>query len=78
LRYEKGGVWREILASRYGNCRDMKSSMADRKSSYWWRDLGLICEVHREHNWFDKKLTLKCGNGSRIRFWEHWWVGVRH
>jgi len=31
--------------------------------------------VHKEHNWFDKRLTWKCGNGSRIRFWEDWWVG---
>ena len=68
LRSEEGGVWREIIESRYGNWRDMKSSMTDRKSSYWWKDLGLICEVQSEHNWFDKRIRWKYGNGSRIRY----------
>ena len=74
--YITSSVWKKkIIESRYGNCRNMKSSMTDRKNSYWWKDLRLICEVQSEHNWFDKRIRWKYGNGSRIRFWEDWWVG---
>jgi len=75
LGSEDGGVWREVIESRYGNWRDMKNSIADKKKSFWWNDLGSICEVHTKSNWFDRKLRWKYGNGSKIRFWEYWWVG---
>jgi len=55
----------------------MKNSLTCRKNSYWWNDLGSICDVNRLTNWFDIKIRWKCGNGSKIRFWEDWWVGDR-
>jgi len=53
----------------------MAISTVDRKSSYWWKDLGSICEVHSITNWFDKKMSWKHENRDKIRFWEDWWVG---
>jgi len=37
------GVWINIIESRYGNWREMRKSMVDKKSSYWWKVLCLIC-----------------------------------
>jgi len=34
LGSEEGGVSREFIESRYGNWRDMKNSMVDKKNSY--------------------------------------------
>jgi len=71
------GVWRNIIKSRYGNWREIKKSMVDRKSSYWWKDLCLICEVDKESNWFDRRIKWKHGNEGKIKFWEDCWVGDR-
>ena len=35
----------------------------------------LHCNVIKEVDWFDRRIRWKCGNGSKIRFWEDWWVG---
>jgi len=32
---EENGVWRDIIESRYGSCRDMRLTMDDRKASAW-------------------------------------------
>jgi len=53
----------------------MANSTVDRKSSYWWKDLGSICEVYSATNCFDRRISWKHGNGDKIRFWEDWWVG---
>jgi len=31
----ESGVWKDILVSRYGGCREMSRIMTDKKSSYW-------------------------------------------
>jgi len=49
--------------------------MTSNKSLNWWKDLGIICEANKESNWFDQRIRWKIGNGSRIKFWEDWWVG---
>jgi len=43
--------WRELIDCRYGDWRDMKTSMLDIKSSNWWKDLGIVCEIQRGPNW---------------------------
>jgi len=71
------GVWRNIIESRYGNWREMRKFMVDKKSSYWWKDLCLICEVDKVSNWFDRRIKWKHGNGGKIKLWEDCWVGDR-
>ena len=75
LSSKEVGEWKNVIESRYGDWRDMANSTGDRKNSYWWKDLGSICEVHSATNWFDKRISWKHGNGDKIRFWEDWWVG---
>jgi len=66
LKYE--GDWKEVVESRYGDWRNTRNSMADRRSSNWWKDLGIICEVNKESNWFDHMIRWRLGNGSKIKF----------
>ena len=73
IRGGEKGVWRNIIESIYENWREMRKSMVDRKSSYWWKDL---CE-DKESNWFHRMIKWKHGNRSKIKFWEDCWVGDR-
>jgi len=72
---DDGGVWRDILESTYGSWRDMRVTMEDKKSYFWWRDLSKICHDGNETNWFDNRIRWKLGNGKRIRLWEDKWIG---
>jgi len=40
LGLKEVGEWKDVIKSRYGDWRDMATSIVDRKSSYWWKDLG--------------------------------------
>jgi len=67
---EEGRAWRDILESRCGTWRDMKVTMAESKSLIWWSDLCRICEVEKELNWFDNRISWKLRYGKCIKFWE--------
>jgi len=75
LGSEYGRGWKEVIESIYGDWRNMRNSMIDRRSSNWWKDLEIINEVNKESNWFDQRIRWHLGNGSEIKFWEDWWVG---
>jgi len=36
---DKGGLWKEILKSKYGGWRSLKEGRLHNKDSLWWRDL---------------------------------------
>ena len=42
LRYEKKGLWREVLESKYGGWRDLQTQRNCITDSLWWRDLKEI------------------------------------
>ena len=50
-------VWRDIIESRYDSYRDLRLIMGDRKASAWWRDLGKVCDIHNQSNWFDSRIN---------------------
>jgi len=70
LQMEEVGVWRDTLESRYGTWRDMRVTMADRKSSSWWRDLCRISDAGNQFNWFKSTIRWKLENGNQISFWD--------
>ncbi|XP_068477323.1 uncharacterized protein [Phaseolus vulgaris] len=39
LHSRKGGLWKQILESKYGGWRSLKESRVYNKDSLWWRDL---------------------------------------
>jgi len=57
LRSKEKGVWRDIIESRYGSCREMRSIMGYQKVVAWWRDLGKVCNIHNQSNWFDSRIN---------------------
>jgi len=58
LGVEKGGVWKDVLESRYDTWRDMKSTVRNLKQSTWWKDLCKIWDGANEGNWFDNNINL--------------------
>jgi len=62
------GCWSRSIESRYGHWRDMRSSLASRKNSYSWNDLGSVCDVNTKYNWFDRRIRWKYDNNSMIKF----------
>ena len=71
---EDGGLWKEVLESRYGSWRNLNVDLTNKKCFIWWRDLGRVCNYGPFNNWFDGNFIWKVGDGKTIRFWEDNWV----
>ena len=71
------GIWRENLISKYGNWRHINRSCRSREESTWWLDLKKMCGCEEEQNWFNGNISLKLGNGEKIRFWTIKWSNGR-
>jgi len=43
LNLDKGGLWREVIESKYGGWRSLKDQrVRNNKASLWWRDFEEI------------------------------------
>lgn len=42
MSYSKGGLWKEVLDSKYGGWRNLKVSKTNKNESLWWRELKEI------------------------------------
>ncbi|XP_068486473.1 uncharacterized mitochondrial protein AtMg00310-like [Phaseolus vulgaris] len=75
LKTEAGGLWKEVLESKYGGWRGLKEQRDNKsKVSLWWRDLR---KVWRSEDWggkFEDRLNLEVGNGREIMFWSDNWI----
>ncbi|XP_068483176.1 uncharacterized protein [Phaseolus vulgaris] len=45
LGSEKGGMWKEILDSKYGGWRSLREDGTSRRSSLWWKDLKELVQL---------------------------------
>jgi len=36
-------IWRDVLISKYGNCRNLVESSSNRVTFIWWRDIKKVC-----------------------------------
>jgi len=75
LGSEKGGLWKEVLVSKYGGWRNLGGEGIRTRSSLWWKDLK---EVWASEGWgrsFEDGFKWKVGDGKDISFWEDNWLG---
>jgi len=75
LNSDKGGLWREVIESKYGGWRGLNEQWDNnRKVSLCWRDL---MKVWRSVEWggkFEDCFNWEVGNGRDILFWTDNWV----
>jgi len=75
LGSDKGGLWKEILDSKYGGWRCLREEGKIRRSSFWWKNLK---EVWASEGWgrsFEDGFKWKVGGGKVISFWKDNWLG---
>jgi len=75
LGSKKGGLWKEVLVSKYGGWRSLGEGGKSSTSSLWWKDLK---EVWASEGWgrsFEYGYKWKVGDGKDISLWEDSWLG---
>jgi len=75
LRYEKKGLWKEVLDSKYDGWREVRNQRKCISDSLWWRDLKEGWALEGWKGNFEDNYSWEIGNGREIRFWEDKWVG---
>jgi len=75
LGSNEGGLWEEVLESKYGGWRNLKEDKGSSYESLWWKDLKRIWQLQKWGNNFGDCLKWEIGNGKSIRFWEDRWTG---
>jgi len=52
---QESGFWKEILVSKYGGWRNLRSQACINKESIWWRDLEKVWKLVEWGNDFKDK-----------------------
>jgi len=68
LGTDKGGLWKEILVSKYGGWRSLRGEGNFKRGFLWWKDLK---EVWASEGWgrsFEDGFKWYVGNGRDISF----------
>ena len=73
LMSEENGKWKQILLSKYGSGVGTNQGSGS-QNSWWWSDLGKVCDEGEGEGWFHNHVAWKVGNGDKIRFWDDAWV----
>jgi len=75
LNSDEGGLWREVIDSKYGGWRGLKELHYDNsKVSLWWRDLMKVWSSEKWGRKFEDCVNWEVGNGKDILFWSDNWV----
>lgn len=74
LGSEDISLWKQVLESKYGSWRELDELAYSKFDSWWLKDIKKICESN-SNSWFDMLRGWKIGQGSKIRFWTHKWLG---
>jgi len=74
----EGGLWKEVLESKYDLRRLLNSCTPNRNkfTSRWWNDLSKVGLSDQGDNWFNQNTTWKVGKGDKIKFWEDEWLAI--
>ncbi|XP_068466703.1 uncharacterized protein [Phaseolus vulgaris] len=67
---DKGGLWKEILVSKYGGWRSLREGGKVSRGSLWWKDLKQVWDSEGWGRSFEDGFKWKVGNGKDISFWE--------
>ena len=75
FEFGQGGLWREVIDSKYGGWRGLKEQQTNNsKVSLWWNDLT---KVWRSEEWggkFEDCWKWEVGNRRNVSFWSDSWV----
>ena len=74
LKSEERSLWKDILVSKYGEWRDLRSQGQKSKDSVWRRDLRKVWNLEEWGNDFEDRGQWEVGDGKEIRFWEDKWL----
>jgi len=74
LKSEERSFWKDILVSKYGGWRGLKSQGQFCKESLWWRDLRKVWYLEGWGNDFEGRGRWEVWDGKEIRFWEDNWL----
>jgi len=55
LKSEKRSLWKDILDSKYGGWRGLKSQVHNCRESMWWRDIWKVWNLEEWGNGFDDR-----------------------
>jgi len=75
LGSDKGGIWKEILVSKYGGWRSLRKDGKSNKCSLWWKNLKKVWASKEWGSSFEEGVKWKVGDGKDISFWEDRWLG---
>jgi len=68
LGSSNGGLWKEILESKYGGWRFLKQPRMNNCESLWWRDLKEIWKLEEWGRSFEDCFKWEVGSGKDISF----------
>ena len=74
LGTDKGGLWKEILVSKYGGWRSLREGGKVSRGSLWWKDLKQVWDSEGWGRSFEDGIKWKVGDGKDISFWEDSWL----
>jgi hypothetical protein len=79
INTEVSGIWKEVLAAKYGdfilhNVVWQNRSIL-RHASNWWKDICELNECVEAKNWVVESISRCLGNGSQTSFWNDNWCG---
>ena len=72
---DRGGLWKEILDSKYGGWRSLREESKSNRGSLWWKDLKKVWNSEGWGGSFEDGVKWKVGNSKEISFWEENWLG---
>jgi hypothetical protein len=79
LNSEESGIWKEVLAAKYGNHIlhnvEWNNSQIPSFASKWWRDIRDLVDCVESKNWVVDSFSRCLGNGARTSFWNDKWFG---
>jgi len=74
LGSDKGGLWKEILVSKYGGWRSLGDEGKSKRYSLWWKDLKEVWALEGWGRSFEDGFKWKVGDGKDISFWKDSWL----
>ncbi|CAJ2628200.1 unnamed protein product [Trifolium pratense] len=79
LQREDVGLWKDVLAAKYGNHILMKavwpSGTIPHNASLWWKDICRLEDCVESKNWVEELVVRSLGDGACTGFWYDKWMG---
>jgi len=75
LGSKKGGLWKEVIESKYDGWRSLREDKSSYTESLWWRDLIGVWRMEEWGRYFEGCLEWIISNGNNILFRDDVWLG---